>query len=146
MRGSPPNRRRFLLGALGGIGGALSGCSLLHDPKPEVVLESVSVRNLDDEAHTIEAEVIRNETTIARKTVHVTAMKSERHPASGTLGVVADDLTSEPAVYELRTKLAQEGTWNVVSAKPRNSEQRVRYEIRITESGSLEVWSSFSPR
>ncbi|WP_227356966.1 hypothetical protein [Haladaptatus salinisoli] len=131
-------RRRILAGALCGSLGGLSGCNVFAESKPEVNLKSVVVRNLDDEPHAVDVEVIRDGETMVRKTPSV----EQAGTGDDSLAVVADGVDREPAAYELRMKLADDEEWEDALLTPVDGGDCLAGEVRITKSGDLSVWKA----
>jgi hypothetical protein len=101
-----------------------------------VNLEYIVVRNLDDELHTVDIEVVREGETMVSETLSVERVGT----SDDSLALVVDDVDLEPAVYELRMKFVDEEEWEDAPLEPVDRGDCFASEIRITESGGLSVW------
>ncbi len=136
------NRRQLLGGVLTGTTAALSGCGVLESSGPEVVLDHVTVRNLDDSDHVVDVEVLRDGELFRQKTVSVTGWTGDVPPEDSVAGIVLDESEKRLAEYVVRAKFEQDEEWE--SARLRYLTDRggcAAGEVRITESGAISFWT-----
>ncbi|ELY88716.1 hypothetical protein C483_15312 [Natrialba hulunbeirensis JCM 10989] len=116
-----------------------AGCSAQTADTEPVVLDSVAVRNLDSQQHTVEVDVRRDGDPFVAETVSV-AGRTDETPGRETVAAVVDGTDGEPAAYTLRTRFADEQEWMTTSVTNRLDTDCTSAEVRITESGALGTW------
>ena len=129
--------RRAVL--IAGMGIGLSGCLGKMTP-PEVTLDSIFVRNLDDSAHTVSVRIRRADEIIIEKTV-TAGPKSSGYSSVPT---IAEDFPESPATYQLQWSLAQQSTVYETQLDPEGDSTCIQIELRIGEEGGLSMWGAGS--